>query len=82
LGLGSPFPVSLQLVVSLIPLTIGMDVLRKAIFTPLTSTFPTVNEDLAILAVLCVVFFVAAQRAIGYMRDRGRRNGTLVVRLR
>ncbi len=82
LGLGSPFPVSLQLLVSLIPLTIGMDVLRKAVFAPLTSTFPTVGEDLAILAVLCVVFFVAAQIAIGRMRERGRRNGTLVVRLR
>ncbi len=82
IGQGSPFPVSLQLVVSLIPLTIGMDVLRKAVFAPLTSSFPSVNEDLAILAVLCVVFFVGAQKATGYMRERGRRNGTLVVRLR
>jgi ABC-2 type transport system permease protein len=82
LGLGSPFPASLQLLVSLIPLTIGMDLLRKAIFTPLASTFPTIDEDLAILVVLCVVFFVMAQRSIGYMRERGRKNGTLVVRLR
>jgi hypothetical protein len=65
----------------LIPLTIGMDVLRKAVFSPLTSTFPTVYEDLAILAVLCVVFFVLAQWAIGRMRERGRKKGTLVVRL-
>ncbi len=81
-GLGSPFPVSLQLVVSLIPLTIGMDILRKAIFAPLSSTFPTANEELVVLAVLCVAFYVIAQRAIAYMRERGRRNGTLVVRLR
>jgi len=80
-GVGSPFPVSLQLVVSLIPLTIGMDVLRKAVFAPLTSAFPTVYEDLAILAVLCVVFFVLAQWAIGRMRERGRKKGTLVVRM-
>jgi len=80
-GLGSPFPISLQLVVSLIPLTIGMDVLRKAVFAPTSSSFPTVGEDLIILAVLCVFFFVVAQRAIGYMRKRGRKNGTLVVRL-
>jgi ABC-2 type transport system permease protein len=81
-GLGSPFPVALQLVISLIPLTVGMDVLRKAVFGPLGSSFPSVGDDLAILAVLCVLFFVAAQRAINYMRNRGRRNGSLVVRLR
>ena len=80
-GLGSPFPLGLQLAVSLIPLTIGMDVLRKGVFSPTASSFPTVSEDLAILSVLCVVFFVLAQRAMGYMRQRGRRTGSLVVRL-
>jgi ABC-2 type transport system permease protein len=84
IGLGSPFPVSLQLVLSLVPLTIGMDVLRKAVFSPAggAATFPSVYQELLILGVLCVVFFVAARRAIDYMRDRGRRNGSLVVRLR
>jgi len=81
-GAGSPFPAALQLVVSLIPLTIGMDALRKGIFGSLASSFPSAGEDLAVLAVLCVFFFVAAQRAIGYMREKGRRDGTLVVRLR
>lgn len=81
-GLGSPFPAALQLAVSLIPLTIGMDVLRKGVFGSPTSSFPTVTQDLAILAVLCVLFFIAAQRAINYMREKGRKSGSLVVRLR
>jgi len=83
IGLGSPFPAALQLAVSLVPLTIGMDVLRKAVYSAGTyAAFPTVGEELAVLAALGVGFFFASKTAIDYMRQRGRRNGSLTVRLR
>jgi len=79
IGVGSPFPFALQVGVSLIPFTIGMDALRKSVFAPAD---PRLGLDLLVLAALCVGFVVAARRMAEYMRMKGRRDGTLAVRLR
>lgn len=79
LGAGSPFPIALQAVVSLIPLTVGMDALRKAIFYP--SDVVTTYEELLVLAVMSVVLLFLSVRATNYLRAKGRRDGTLVVKM-
>jgi len=79
IGVGSPFPYAVQAVASLIPLTIGMDALRKSIESQATGT---VYLELLILAAMAAVLLFSAKRAIDILRERGRRQGSLTVRLR
>jgi ABC-2 type transport system permease protein len=80
IGVGSPFPVALQAVASLIPLTIGMDALRKSLFEGLGfgSTWPS----LLVLGVMAVVFMGISNLALKALEKRGRRDGTIAVRIR
>ena len=79
IGAGSPFPLALQAVASLIPLTIGMDALRKSI----DSLSPgTIYLELVVLAAMAALLLLAAKKSIDLLRERGRRQGTLTVRLR
>jgi len=80
IGIGSPFPFALQVAASLIPLTIGMDALRKSVFY--AGNVAAVGVDLVILAVMAVVLLFLGDRALKALENRGRRQGTLVVRLR
>jgi ABC-2 type transport system permease protein len=80
IGVGSPFPFAVQVAASLIPLTIGMDALRKAVFQ--TGNVGGVWLDLLVLAVMAVVLLFLGDRALKALEERGRRQGTLVVRLR
>jgi len=80
IGTGSPFPFAVQVVASLIPLTIGMDALRKSVFY--TEGLGTVWVDLLVLAVMGGVLLFIGDRALKALEERGRREGTLVVRLR
>jgi ABC-2 type transport system permease protein len=80
LGAASPFPIAVQAVASLIPLTIGMDALRKSLFQGMDvwSIWPS----LVTLAVMAVVFLVISDRALKVLENRGRREGTIAVRIR
>ncbi len=80
IGAASPFPVALQAVASLIPLTIGMDALRKSLFEGfgVGSTWPS----LAALGVMAVVFMGISDLALKALEKIGRRDGTIAVRIR
>jgi len=80
IGSGSPFPFAIQVAASLIPLTIGMDALRKSVFY--TGSVNSVSLDLLVLAAMAVVLLFLGDRALKALEERGRREGTLVLRLR
>jgi ABC-2 type transport system permease protein len=82
-GVGSPFPVALQAVASLIPLTIGMYALRQTLFpTGSGDVLATVWPYLAELAVMAVVFLAISAWALKALENKGRRDGTISVRIR
>ena len=80
IGAGSPFPFALQIVASFIPLTIGMDALRKSVFY--ADGIRAVWLNLVILAGMAAILLYVGDRALKSLEERGRRQGTLVVRLR
>ena len=80
IGTGSPFPFALQVVASFIPLTIGMDALRKSVFY--ANGIRAVWLDLVVLACMAIILLVLGDKALKRLEERGRRQGTLVVRLR
>jgi ABC-2 type transport system permease protein len=80
IGTGSPFPFAIQVAASLIPLTIGMDALRKSVFY--TGNIRSLSFDLLILASMAVVLLFLGDKALKALEERGRREGTLVVRLK
>jgi ABC-2 type transport system permease protein len=80
LGSASPFPLALQAAASLIPLTIGMDALRKTLFYG--NNIGQVWLDLAVLAVMAVVFLLLSSYALKLLEKMGRRDGTVGVRIR
>ncbi|HEV2137273.1 MAG TPA: ABC transporter permease [Nitrososphaerales archaeon] len=80
LGARSPFPLAIQAAASLIPLTIGMDALRKTLFYG--NDIGQVWPDLAILAVMAVVFLFLSTYTLKYLENIGRRDGTIAVRIR
>jgi ABC-2 type transport system permease protein len=63
---------------SVIPLTLGLDAMRQLVFpTGPALGFLTVNVEIAILAVLSVVFLVAAKLLLDYMERLAVREGRL-----
>lgn len=80
IGTGSPFPLALQAVASLIPLTIGMDALRKTLFYGDSAS--QVSTDLVILAAMAVVLLALSIFALKLLENRGRKEGTITVRIR
>ena len=80
IGAASPFPIALQAVASLIPLTIGMDALRKSLFEGygISSTWP----NLLVLCVMATVFLEISNLALKALERMGRRDGTIAVRIR
>ncbi len=78
LGRSSPFPIALQAVASLIPLTIGMDALRKSLF--LGQDLQAVYPDLTVLSVMAVVLLLISKKALDVLRERARREGSVSVR--
>ena len=77
-GRYSPFPTVLQLLVSLIPLTFGIDGLRRTII--LGETFESLTLHIAVLTVLSIVLIPLAWRTLNYMETLGRREGRLSLR--
>ena len=83
LGRQSPFPFALQAVASLIPLTIGMDALRTTLFpSGGADVLLAVLPSLALLAVMAVVFLAIASFSLKALETKGRRDGTISVRIR
>ncbi|MDE1858739.1 MAG: ABC transporter permease [Thaumarchaeota archaeon] len=80
LGGSSPFPLALQAVASLIPLTIGMDALRKTLFYG--DSVAQVWPDMAALAVMAVVLLILSSYALKFLENLGRKEGTIAVRIR
>ena len=80
IGSQSPFPFALQAVASLIPLTIGMDALRKTLFSGGGAS--QVAPDLLVLAVMAVVLLALSTYALKLLERKGRSDGTIAVRIR
>jgi ABC-2 type transport system permease protein len=68
----------LQLLVSLIPLTFGIDGLRRTII--LGETLESLTLHIAVLTVLSIVLIPLAWRTLNYMETLGRREGRLSLR--
>lgn len=67
---------------SVIPITLGLDAMRQLLFPEMMAQFRflDVRIELAILAVLGVVFLWVARRALNHMEESSRRDGRLTVR--
>jgi len=64
---------------SIIPLTLGLDAMRQLLFPSGAALgFLTVPVEVAVLAVLCVLFLVAARWLLGYMERIAIREGRLL----
>ncbi len=83
---GLYFPVralgsGLAVVASLLPLTLGLDALRQLLFGPARSSgLLPVEQELAVLLALFVLFFLLARAALNYMEALGKREGRLTTR--
>lgn len=63
---------------SIIPLTLGLDAMRQLVFpSGATLGFLSVQVEIAILIVLCVVFLIAARVLLAYMERLAIREGRL-----
>jgi ABC-2 type transport system permease protein len=83
LGRGSPFPFAIQAVASLIPLTVGMYALRLSLFpSPGSDAFASVLPSLLVLAVMAVIFLAISSYSLKALENKGRRDGTISVRIR
>jgi ABC-type multidrug transport system, permease component len=80
IGRGSPFPLALQAIASLIPLTIGMDTLRRVVFYG--QDLPNVWLNLLVLALMAVLSIFAGTRLLSIIEMRGRMTGDLLVRIK
>ena len=80
IGAFSPFPFALQVAASLIPLTIGMDALRKSLF--FGQGVEGLWLDLFLLADLAVAMLIASAVSLDALERKGRRDGTISVRIR
>jgi len=68
-------------VASFIPLTLGLDAMRQLAFKAgAASGFINVNLELAVLAVLCVIFLVTSKYALELMEKLGKKEGRLTLR--
>jgi len=64
---------------SIIPLTLGLDAMRQLLFPSGAALgFLIVPVEVAVLAVLCVLFLVAARWLLGYMERMAIREGRLL----
>lgn len=78
--LGRPFPFAIQVAALLIPLTIGMDALRRSLFSD--EGLNVIYLHIIALAVMAVVLLFSSSRSLKALEERGRRQGTISVRLR
>jgi hypothetical protein len=79
------FPAVLQAIALVIPLAVGMDALQRTLFS-LNSTgvadLTLVYRDILLLAIMGITLLFAASKALKILEEKGRRAGTIAVRLR
>lgn len=80
LGSFSPFPFAVQVLASFIPLTIGMDALRKTLF--FSQDISSIWPSLLALAAMAVVLLYVSTLALKALENKGRSDGTVAVRIR
>src|SRR6266849_11182936 len=78
----SPFPLAVQAGASLIPLTLGMDALRRTLFFGQGFGESYLDLELLALAIMGVVLLFASSKALKFLENKGRRTGTIAVRQR
>src|SRR5437870_1852970 len=78
----SPFPLAVQAGASLIPLTLGMDALRKTLFFGQGFGEFYLDLERLALAVMGVALLLASSKALKFLENKGRRTGTIAVRQR
>ncbi len=78
IGKHSPFPAFIQFLASLIPLTFGIDGLRRTII--LGEALDSLITHLIVLGLLTVALIPAAWKALNYMENLGRKEGRLSLR--
>jgi ABC-2 type transport system permease protein len=81
IGNFSPFPFALQVAASFIPLTLGMDALRKSLFAG-EGLGAVWWPNLVVLAVMAVVLLAASSASLKALERKGRSDGTIAVRIR
>jgi ABC-2 type transport system permease protein len=73
------------LAIAVLPLAVGLDAMRQLVFPnsdpeEVLAPMLPVNAEIVILAVMGVVFLVAARLALGYLERLARREGRLTLR--
>ncbi len=79
------FPAALQAIALVIPLAVGMDALQRTLFSLNSSgvaDLTLVYRDILLLAIMGVILLFAASKALKILEEKGRRAGTIAVRLR
>jgi len=75
-------PIAVQAVASVIPLTIGMDALRRTLFLSATTDLRFVYTEILVLAVMATILLFVSQKSLRALEEKGRRTGTISVRQR
>ncbi len=81
----APFPFAVQVAASLIPLTFGMDALRRSLIPPPPPEVFQISSiyfDLFALALMGAILPALASKALKFLEEKGRRTGSISVRLR
>lgn len=82
---GFYFPVAalprwIGFIAAAIPITLGLDAIRQLVFPGAGDGFLPVGTEVAVLAVLCVLYLIAARGALNYMETLARREGRLTLK--
>jgi ABC-2 type transport system permease protein len=72
------FPLAVAGAALLIPLAAGMDAMRQVLFR--AEGVISVAAEVALLAVLAIVFLACAKRSLDYLERKSREEGRLTVR--
>lgn len=65
----------------LIPLTLGLDAIRQITLADARSLgFLTIKTEALILAIMSIIFTIAAVRLMKFMEQKGKRDGTMTLR--
>jgi ABC-2 type transport system permease protein len=72
-------PLGLQVAASLIPMTIGLDAIRRLVIPPV-SNFMVVLPHIFALILCILILFPLARRALNYMESLGKKEGRLTLR--
>src|SRR5437867_8081144 len=75
-------PLAVQAVASVIPLTIGMDALRRTLFLNNPADVNLVYTELLVLGIMAAILLVVSSKSLKALEERGRRVGSIAVRMR